>query len=108
MDRPSGLIGPPSRAPSIGYRTVALTIRLIGRGVFGFRTEVRGRRNLPRGPDGSSVGGWIAAGIPHRTWVDPFVLLDALPRDPRLVFFGDGPAIYRSMWRRAWSGWSGA
>jgi 1-acyl-sn-glycerol-3-phosphate acyltransferase len=46
------------------------------------------------------VGGWIAAGLPHRTWVDPFIVADNLPIEPRLAFFGDGPAIFRSAWRR--------
>ncbi|MDO8484107.1 MAG: hypothetical protein Q7S35_04105 [Candidatus Limnocylindrales bacterium] len=38
--------------------------------------------------------------MPHRTWVDPFVVADNLPIEPRLVFFGDGPAMFRSRWRR--------
>jgi 1-acyl-sn-glycerol-3-phosphate acyltransferase len=75
-------------------------IHLIGRRVFGFRTEVVGLDQLPRTPDGRPAGGWIAAGLPHRTWVDPFVVADNLPIEPRLVFFGDGPAIFRSRWRR--------
>jgi hypothetical protein len=77
-----------------------LAIRGLGRGVFG----------VPhRGPPlGAAAGrrlwfadwGWIAAGLPHRTWVDPFVVADNLPIKPRLVSFGDGPAIFRSLWRR--------
>jgi 1-acyl-sn-glycerol-3-phosphate acyltransferase len=77
-----------------------VAIHLIGRFVFGFRTEVVGLDRLPCTPDGLPAGGWIAAGVPHRTWVDPFVVADALPIEPRLVFFGDGPAIFRSRWRR--------
>jgi 1-acyl-sn-glycerol-3-phosphate acyltransferase len=105
--RPTGLIGPASPRPTIGYRVVALGIRLIGRGVFGFRTSVRGGEHVPRDRDGRMTGGWILAGLPHRTWVDPFVVLDALPRQPRLVFFGDGPAIHRSAWRRWLVRWVG-
>ena len=75
-------------------------VHTIGRGVFGFRTEVRGRADLPRAADGRPTGGWIAAGLPHRTWVDPFVVLDNLPLEPRLIFFGDGQAMFRSRWRR--------
>jgi 1-acyl-sn-glycerol-3-phosphate acyltransferase len=77
-----------------------LAVRAIGRRLFGFRTEVIGAEHLPRDAKGRPAGGWIAAGLPHRTWVDPFVVADNLPRAPRLVFFGDGPAIYRSNWRR--------
>lgn len=100
MEHPTGLIGAPSPRPTPGYRLVAVGIRVLGRAVFAFRTQVIGREHLPRTPDGRPTGGWIAAGLPHRTWVDPFVVFDALPREPRLVFFGDGPAIYRSAWRR--------
>jgi 1-acyl-sn-glycerol-3-phosphate acyltransferase len=75
-------------------------VRLLGRGVFGFRTEVVGTQLLPVDQAGRPTGGWIAAGLPHRTWVDPFVVADNLPLEPRLVFFGDGRAIFRSRWRR--------
>ncbi|MDH4141955.1 MAG: 1-acyl-sn-glycerol-3-phosphate acyltransferase [Chloroflexota bacterium] len=107
MGRPTGLIGPASSRPTLGYRFVAVAIRFLGRRVFAFRTEVVGRERLPRRADGRPAGGWIAAGLPHRTWVDPFVVLDALPRDPRLVFFGDGPAIFRSPLRRWLVRWIG-
>ena len=75
-------------------------IHVLGRWVFAFRTDVVGLEHLPRDARGRPVGGWIAAGLPHRTWVDPFVVFDALPAAPRVVFFGDGPAIFRSAWRR--------
>ena len=38
--------------------------------------------------------------MPHRTWIDPFVLALLLPIEPRLHFIGDGPTIYRSRLRR--------
>jgi 1-acyl-sn-glycerol-3-phosphate acyltransferase len=96
----TGLVGPPTAQASRTYRVVLAAIHLIGRRLFGFRTEVVGLDRLPRTPDGRPAGGWIAAGLPHRTWVDPFVVADNLPSEPRLVFFGDGRAIYRSRWRR--------
>lgn len=100
MEHPTGLIGSPSPAATLGYRLVGLGIRLLGRGLFGFRTTVVGRERVPRTADGRMAGGWILAAVPHRTWVDPFIVFDALPREPRLVFFGDGRAIHRSAWRR--------
>ena len=100
VDGLGGLVGAPTARPSVAYRIVLGVIRVIGRGIFGFRTEVRGRARLPRDADGRPAGGWIAAGLPHRTWVDPFVVADNLPSDPRLVFFGDGRAMFRSRWRR--------
>jgi 1-acyl-sn-glycerol-3-phosphate acyltransferase len=62
--------------------------------------SLEGGEHLPTDADGRPAGGWIAAGLPHRTWIDPFVLALLLPVEPRLTFFGDGPAIYRSWWRR--------
>ena len=100
MEQRGGLIGRVSSRPGVAYRAVLIGIRLLGRFVFAFRTDVTGLERLPRRADGRMAGGWILAGLPHRTWVDPFVVVDALPRRPRLVFFGDGPAIYRSAWRR--------
>ncbi len=98
--RPAGLIGTASPRASQTYRVILATTHVIGRGIFGFQVEVRGRAHLPRDAAGRPVGGWIAAGLPHRTWVDPFVVADVLPVEPRLVFFGDGRAIFRSSWRR--------
>jgi len=98
--RATGLIGSPSARASLTYRLLMACLHTIGRGIFGFRTEVRGRARLPRAADGRPAGGWIAAGLPHRTWVDPFVVADRLPVEPRLIFFGDGPAIFRSRLRR--------
>ena len=99
-ERPVGLLGAPSPKASRSYRLLLLGARGIGRGLFRFRTEVVGADRLPRDASGHAAGGWIAAGLPHRTWVDPFVVADNLPIEPRLVFFGDGPAIFRSWWRR--------
>ena len=50
--------------------------------------------------DGRPAGGWIAAGLPHRLWIDPFLLWAVLPVEPRLVFFGDARTMARSRLRR--------
>jgi 1-acyl-sn-glycerol-3-phosphate acyltransferase len=55
-------------------------VRFIGTRLFGFRIEVSGRENVPVGQP------LIVAGGPHRNWVDGFLLLVALPPQPRLVF----------------------
>jgi 1-acyl-sn-glycerol-3-phosphate acyltransferase len=55
---------------------------------------------LPRDGAGRPVGGWIAAGLPHVTWIEPFVMLVLLPVEPRLVWFGDARAMERSWPRR--------
>jgi len=99
-ERPANRPRPPSARASTLYRLLLAGVRVLGRGVFGFRTEVVGADLLPRDAGGAPTGGWIAAGLPHRTWVDPFVVADNLPIEPRLVFFGDGRAMFRSRWRR--------
>jgi hypothetical protein len=73
---------------------------LIGRRLLGFRLELLGAENLPRAADGRLAGGWIAAGLPHATWIEPFVMMVLLPPEPRLIWFGDGRVIERSAWRR--------
>jgi 1-acyl-sn-glycerol-3-phosphate acyltransferase len=98
--RAFGLVGSPGPRASRTYRTLLAVIHGIGRWLFGFQIEVVGLERLPRTEDGRPAGGWIAAGLPHRTWVDPFVVVDTLPLEPRLVFFGDGRAIFRSPSRR--------
>jgi 1-acyl-sn-glycerol-3-phosphate acyltransferase len=98
--RPVGLVGVPSARASRTYRVLLAVVDTVGRGLFGFRIEVIGREHLPRTAGGEPAGGWIAAGLPHRTWVDPFVVALGLPVEPRLTFFGDGRAIFRSAWRR--------
>ena len=98
--RPVGSIGEPTPKASTFYRVLLGAVRLIGRGLFAFHTEVLELGRLPKTAGGAAAGGWIAAGLPHRTWVDPFVVADNLPVEPRLVYFGDGPAIFRSRWRR--------
>jgi 1-acyl-sn-glycerol-3-phosphate acyltransferase len=100
--REVGFVGRPTARASIAYRLARLVASLALRGAFGFRIEVEGREHLPRTADGRPAGGWIAACLPHRTWVDPFAVLLALPLEPRLVFFGDGRAMFRSVWRSFW------
>jgi 1-acyl-sn-glycerol-3-phosphate acyltransferase len=102
--RETGLVGRPTRRAGWAYRLARFVLWLLLKGILRFRIEVEGREHLPVQPRPRSTGGdakgWIAAGVPHRTWVDPFVIMLALPIEPRLVFFGDGRAMFRSWWRR--------
>ena len=101
-DRPlrtSGLLGRASPRASRLYRFLLGASR-IGARFLRFRLSLEGAEHLPRTADGQPAGAWIAAGMPHRTWVDPFVLALLLPVEPRLHFIGDGPTIYRSRLRR--------
>ncbi|MCD6031389.1 MAG: hypothetical protein K0S78_3563, partial [Thermomicrobiales bacterium] len=70
-----------------------LVVNLIGRGLFGFRIEVRGREHVPAGEP------LIVAGGPHRNWVDGFLLMLALPALPRLTFLASENVSDR-LWKR--------
>jgi len=61
---------------------------------------LEGAANLPRDSRGRPAGRWIAAVLPHRTWIDPFVPWILLPERPRFTFFGDARTMARSPLRR--------
>jgi 1-acyl-sn-glycerol-3-phosphate acyltransferase len=93
--RQPGLAGRASARAPLTYRLLLAGCRLIAR-LLRFRLVLERAERLPTGPDSSPAGGWIAAGVPHRTWIDPFVLTLLLPVQPRINWLGDGRAIYRS------------
>jgi acyltransferase-like protein len=68
--------------------------RLILFGLFRFRISTSGQEHLPR-------GGYLLIGAAHRGWMDPFVVLHALPVEPRAWFLGSGPSTFTTRWREA-------
>ena len=96
---PAGLIGEASPRAGFTYRLLRLAFR-VPAFLLRFRVEVEGLERLPRGAAGELTGGWIAAGLPHRSWIDPFLVWMVLPPEPRLVFFGDARTMARSPLRR--------
>lgn len=96
---PAGLLGGASPRPGITYRM----LRIIWRGAaWLLRADLvlEGAEHLPRDSRGRPAGRWIAAVVPHRTWIDPFVPWILLPERPRFAFFGDARAMARSPLRR--------
>jgi len=83
---------PESRA-GILVRIVEGLARLVLFGVFRFRVATSGREHLPDG------GGYLAIAAIHRGWMDPFLILHALPLEPRAWFLGSGPSAFSSRWR---------
>jgi 1-acyl-sn-glycerol-3-phosphate acyltransferase len=99
-DRPTDVIGDPSPRAGPAARLALLLCRFLARTVFGLRLELQGAEHLPRTPGGRPAGGWIAAAVPHRRWIDPFLLLLLLPVEPRIVLFADGRVLMRTRFRR--------
>jgi len=94
-----GLHGRATAVPGLTYRGFRLLWRMLA-AALGFRLVLEGAEHLPHDAAGKPAGGWILAGMPHRTWVDPFPPWILLPARPRLAFFGDAQMMARSPQRR--------
>ena len=73
----------PEARASLLYRFLRLVARFVLFGVFRFHIDATGRERLPR-------GGYLLIGAAHRGWMDPFVVMHALPEQPRCWFLGSG------------------
>lgn len=96
---PPGLLGGAAPRPGTTYRLLRRVWRF-GAWLLRARLVLEGAEHLPRDARGRPAGGWIAAVVPHRTWVDPFVPWILLPERPRFTFFGDARTMARSPLRR--------
>lgn len=67
----------------------------VATGLFRFQIEIEGRERIPRGEP------LIVAGAPHRNWIDGFLLLMALPPEPRVIFLGSEGGLFNTWWKRA-------
>jgi 1-acyl-sn-glycerol-3-phosphate acyltransferase len=83
---------PPEAKASLFYRVVRLIARFLLFGLFRFRIETSGRELLPK-------GGYLLVGAAHRGWMDPFLVMHALPAEPRAWFLGSGPSTFTARWR---------
>ena len=82
----------PEARASIFYRLVRLLARAVIFGLFRFRVATSGQEHLP-------AGGYFIVGAAHRGWMDPFLVVHALPTEPRVWFLGSGPSTFTSRWR---------
>jgi 1-acyl-sn-glycerol-3-phosphate acyltransferase len=96
---PAGLLGGASPRPGTTYRRLRRVWRFAA-WLLRARLVLEGAEHLPRDARGRPIGGWIAAVVPHRTWIDPFVPWILLPERPRFTFFGDARTMARSPLRR--------
>src|SRR6478736_6607366 len=67
---------PPEAKASLPYRLLRLLARFVLFVGFRFRIETSGQEHLP-------AGGYLLVGAAHRGWMDPFLVLHALPSEPR-------------------------
>jgi 1-acyl-sn-glycerol-3-phosphate acyltransferase len=83
----------PEARASILYRLLRLVGRFILFGLFRFRIATSGQELLPRS------GGYLLIGAAHRGWMDPFLVIHALPLEPRAWFLGSAPSTFTARWR---------
>ncbi len=84
----------PEAKASILYRLLRMVARFVLFVVFRFRIRTTGQANLP-------PGGYLLVGAAHRGWMDPFVVMHALPTAPRAWFLGSAPSTFTSRWRES-------
>ena len=83
---------PPSAKVGPFYRFIVLVARFVLFVVFRFRVDAAGRELLP-------TGGYFLVGAAHRGWMDPLLVVHALPLEPRPWFLGSGPSTFTAPWR---------
>ncbi|HSL77727.1 MAG TPA: lysophospholipid acyltransferase family protein [Candidatus Limnocylindrales bacterium] len=80
----------PEAKASLLYRAVRLLVRFLCFGVFRFRIATSGQEHTPK------RGGYLVVAAAHRGWMDPFVVMHALPVQPRAWFLGSAPSALTS------------
>jgi 1-acyl-sn-glycerol-3-phosphate acyltransferase len=83
---------PPQASAGVVFRLAVLAARAVLFGLFRFRIESSGGGHLPS-------GGYLLVGAVHRGWMDPMVVIHALPLEPRAWFLGSGPSAFSARWR---------
>jgi 1-acyl-sn-glycerol-3-phosphate acyltransferase len=83
----------PEAKASLFYRVVRLLVRFLCFVVFRFRIATSGQEHIPAG------GGYLVVAAAHRGWMDPFVVMHALPGEPRAWFLGSAPSALTSRTR---------
>jgi len=84
----------PEARASLLYRAVRVLVRFICFGLFRFRIQTSGQEHIPR-------GGYLLVAAAHRGWMDPLVVMHALPIEPRCWILGSGPSTFTSPWRES-------
>ncbi len=83
---------PPEARASALYRSVRYLARFVIFGLLRVRIRTSGQEQLP-------AGGYFLVGAAHRGWMDPFLVMHALPVEPRCWFLGSAPSTFTARWR---------
>jgi 1-acyl-sn-glycerol-3-phosphate acyltransferase len=83
----------PESKASVVYRALRVVVRFLCFVVFRFRISTSGQEHIPAG------GGYLLVAAAHRGWMDPFVVMHALPVQPRAWFLGSAPSALTSRTR---------
>jgi 1-acyl-sn-glycerol-3-phosphate acyltransferase len=85
----------PEAKASLLYRLSRLVYRFVCFGLFRIKVRTSGQEHVPSG------GGYILVSAAHRGWIDPILILHALPTEPRTWFLGSAAAAFTAGWREA-------
>jgi hypothetical protein len=91
-ERPRRRRRPPEANASVLYRLLRVVGRFVIFVVFRFRIRTSGQEHLP-------ADGYLLVAAAHRGWMDPFVVMHAIPAVPRAWFLGSGPSTFTTRWR---------
>lgn len=86
---------PPEAHGPFLYTVLRLVARSVCFVVLRFRIRTSGQEHLP------TSGGYFLVAAAHRGWMDPFVVMHAIPPEPRCWFLGSAPSTFTSRWREA-------
>jgi 1-acyl-sn-glycerol-3-phosphate acyltransferase len=84
----------PSVWSALQARRIKLWLTLVGKGILRFTIEVEGLEHVPRDEP------LIVAAAPHRGWIDPFLILMAMPALPRLYFIAAADTPGARRWKQ--------
>ena len=82
----------PSAQAPWSYRVLMAVVGLFPFRLSFLRVRVEGREHIPE-------GGFVAVCALHRSWIDPLLLIRALPLEPRVWFMGSGPTAFDRPWK---------
>jgi len=85
----------PEARASLVYGLVRVLVRFLCFVVFRFRITTSGQEHIP------ARGGYLVVAAAHRGWMDPFVVMHALPPQPRTWFLGSAPSALTSKTRES-------